>query len=705
LQSLESQGYETPSEYRGGRKKKDSNPFAQGIFNNYAEGGDVQDDRFCSRAHAHLPDCEYYLAGGDIIPPDQVQVDQEPIDPSQVKIDSPDEIPNDQVQLDSDKYSTLPQQIGTAAEGVAKGLAGPIATGAELAAHEVGLDKAFGMDTSAEAQKGRAEENPLISGISEGTGLVGGLVSGEGLPGLVAKSVEAIPMIGKLAEATTIGGQILSKAATAGIENMAFQASDEGTKAMLGMGNPDHPVSSALFNVGASGLFGLGAGGLFGAVGSGAAKGLEAIDNAKLAAKLDSYMAGVGYAASEEDPAKRAAIKEALFGGKPKLKFGQSGTMLDSAEDVAAQHEAVGKTFDPTAFKMGFGHIDSGALQDKLVNSTASALTAAGAAATGTGIFGYAFAKKEVAKMLGKYADKYLTPTAEKYTYPVILKAIQTGSFDNLVGQLRYAKNASMGARAITKSIDALFDGTKIATQQTGDKTRAGEKLMDFISSGGMNRDVINPQEVVPDENQTPAFAQGGDVQPQASDPNPLAKIYPDQNVLVNAARMRVSNYLTTVKPTQSMKMPFDTSQKDPAKERSYMRAINIANDPMSVLEHIQNGEFTAEHVQHMTGMYPDLHNHLSKEITKKITESQLGETKPSYKVRQGLSLFLGSALDSSMTPASIQAAQGVFAQQNAEKQAGMAAGKPKRGTGTMSKIAQKYQTDDQARVDRLNKS
>lgn len=86
--------------------------------------------------------------------------------------------------------------------------------------------------------------------------------------------------------------------------------------------------------------------------------------------------------------------------------------------------------------------------------------------------------------------------------------------------------------------------------------------------------------------------------------------------------------------------------------------------------------------------------------MTERMMQSQLKEeTKPKYKTRQALSLFLGTNLDSTLTPAGIQAAQGVFAKQKAQKQM------PPNSKSSLSKMGPNSQTASQARDKNLNKS
>jgi hypothetical protein len=62
------------------------------------------------------------------------------------------------------------------------------------------------------------------------------------------------------------------------------------------------------------------------------------------------------------------------------------------------------------------------------------------------------------------------------------------------------------------------------------------------------------------------------------------------------------------------------------------------------------------------------------------------------------LSLFLGHPMDSTLTPQSIMAAQGVFMQQNQQKAAqAQAEAKPTKNTSKLSKVSDSYMTQNQA--------
>lgn len=154
--------------------------------------------------------------------------------------------------LDTAKYSSGPQQAIGALEQVGKGVAGPLATGAERL-----------LGVPAEDIRGREEAKGTAEKmIEQGVGLVGSAF----IPGGQAKVLGAAGELGAhalgIGEAASTVTKIGSGAAKAAIENAVFQSGDEVSKKL--MGDPDQTVGSVLTNVGLAGLIGAGTGGAMG---------------------------------------------------------------------------------------------------------------------------------------------------------------------------------------------------------------------------------------------------------------------------------------------------------------------------------------------------------------------------------------------------------------------------------------------------------
>lgn len=173
------------------------------------------------------------------------------------------------------KYGTPGQQALTAVEGVAKGLAGPLATGAETA---LGVDP--------EAIRGREEANPTTAGVSEVAGFLGPAIASGGATMLgkagVVGAAKVAPLLAKAAQFTEAGllsgaGHAAEKAAGSFIinqtakdvvrgafESALFQGGEELSKKFKE--DPNQTAETAIANLGLASVLGGVFGGATGAL-------------------------------------------------------------------------------------------------------------------------------------------------------------------------------------------------------------------------------------------------------------------------------------------------------------------------------------------------------------------------------------------------------------------------------------------------------
>ena len=204
--------------------------------------------------------------------------------------------------------------VGAAFEGVAKGLAGPVATGAELALSKLGVP-----GLSAVEQTQREAEHPLVEGAGQAVGLVvpaiitgGASAELRGAAEAGSLGLEAAGGAGALSKAAgytlpgVLGG-VGNKAAQAaaksleigkagqmaiklGLEGGLFKVSDNASKMILGQTDPEAPVASLLAGIGASALLG---GGL-GFVGGKAGAKLQEMAEGKAGQTASKWLADLG---------------------------------------------------------------------------------------------------------------------------------------------------------------------------------------------------------------------------------------------------------------------------------------------------------------------------------------------------------------------------------------------------------------------------
>lgn len=592
----------------------------------------------------HQPDCEYFAEGG-AVSFDNLKEDA-PSSPPQMFDDLKEDAPTqgggdfDSLVDDSQKYSTTGHQIGTAVEGAAQGVLGPLAPLIET--QVLGIPK--------EDIVGRQNANPWTHGIAETAGLAGSMLVGTGEAALAAKAAEAVA---KTAELGKLGSAVIKGA----ISNGIIQGGDEVSKWMLGQGDPQESVGAKLAHVGAAGLFGglMGGGGKLAA---GAAKqGLKEIADKQFGQKAEYFLNGVASVVNpvEEEPILSGVSKKAYLDGQKFFK-----AVTNHASSAAALTE-------------GFrGYKEDGATG------------ALKGAASG-------------------YLEGLIFKKGVKALTPAMVKILSSGNLTGSLQALDHAAEIAKGAKAVESGIEHLFSGVGGAGQQAINaysSERDRKKLEDYIANGGIDQNV---QAQIYKSQEAPAFAEGGEVAPSATASDGVEIHYPEQSLLLNVARGRVSNYLNSLRPsTDQAKLAFDAAPDTSEQEKSYQKALDIAENPLSILGEIKKGTIEPDHIKHLNALYPEVSGLLQKKITERIVRSQLDGERPPSSVRQGLSMFMGTPLSGEFLPQNIQAAQAVFMQNKPQPDA-----PPPSGGGSKAKLSksdQSFLTGGQALQKRAQK-
>jgi hypothetical protein len=163
----------------------------------------------------------------------------------------------------------------------------------------------------------------------------------------------------------------------------------------------------------------------------------------------------------------------------------------------------------------------------------------------------------------------------------------------------------------------------------------------------------------------------------------------------------RVVSYLNSIRPKVEKTSPLDPELKPnkPAMAE-YHKALDIAEQPLLVLQDIKDGTLRPQDVQHLQHMYPNLYQKIATSVHEEIMNHASEEGKVPYKMRLGLSLFLNEPMDSSISQPQIMASQATFQQAPTPQQGQQMP--PKMGGGKLNalgKMTDLYQTSQQARV------
>jgi hypothetical protein len=258
-------------------------------------------------------------------------------------------------------------------------------------------------------------------------------------------------------------------------------------------------------------------------------------------------------------------------------------------------------------------------------------------------------------------------PEAMQLGYLKFLGSDQPIKSEAFKSMVEYFHNTVKGNTMFAKATSAIFDkGSKVllskvpSAKDTDKLDKAVSKLQDA------------PNEVYKLQN------------------GHLGHYLPEHQSGLTEVSTRALSYLQSIKPQGYKPSPLDKEIEPSKAERArYDRALEIAQQPAIILQHIKDGTIQSTDIKDFGAMYPGLYKKLATDLSHKMTEAVANEEPIPYKTRMGLSLFLGQGLDTTMQPTSIQAAQAVFA----PKPGPSAPGGTSKNTAKMGKNIQDYQT------------
>jgi hypothetical protein len=179
-----------------------------------------------------------------------------------------------------------------------------------------------------------------------------------------------------------------------------------------------------------------------------------------------------------------------------------------------------------------------------------------------------------------------------------------------------------------------------------------------------------------------------------------ISHYLPDHGQAMTQMTTNAVNYLNSIRPATTQNSPLDKPMPPSATATAnFNKALDIAQQPLIVLDKAKNGTLTSVDLQHLSAMHPDLGKLIQQRLTDQMaTATKDGDQVP-YKTRQGLSLLMGQPLDSTMTPNSIMAAQSAAQSAQPQPQQGTPPkpGRNKTNTAKLGKSNSLYKTPLQA--------
>ena len=193
------------------------------------------------------------------------------------------------------------------------------------------------------------------------------------------------------------------------------------------------------------------------------------------------------------------------------------------------------------------------------------------------------------------------------------------------------------------------------------------------------------------------------------NDPTPLFEsagatghYLPDHAAAISQTAAGAVNYMNSLRPAPVKESPLDAEPQVSAMQKAeWQNALMIAESPLVVLAKLKKGTITPKDIGHLQSLYPALYKNLIKKLSHQMIEAVNDKQLIPYKTRMGLSLFMGQPMDSTLTPASIQAAQvtGVVQANKMAQQQGQPQQRQKHSMSKLDKLAPSYMTPQQARI------
>jgi hypothetical protein len=376
---------------------------------------------------------------------------------------------------------------------------------------------------------------------------------------------------------------------------------------------------------------------------------------------LSAALKNAGMRAAKDETINTNALFKALDKMSPEMR-----AFLVSPE-AATKIEAVKKLLEAMPEKIGRSGTPEG-LSEVLANLTGSAVGVATAVVGNAPVLGVILGP--LTKALGRDV-----PDAARLGLLKFLgadKPIETEGF-----------------KAMVDFIDHTIKGENRVLESTKNVFKTGKAVLpQFLMPTEHDRDRLEKRLKQLQENPSAMMDVGGKT----------SHYMPEVGLSMGETAANAVNYLNSIRPAGKRMSPLDPELPPSDVEKiAYNRALNIAQQPLSILEHVKKGTVQLEDMKALNVMYPALYKKLQKSLLLQMTEA-LNKKKPiPYETRLGLSLFMGQPLDSSMTPEAIQAAQPKPAPYGQQPQPGgqqMA----KKSMTALNKLPGAYQTASQAR-------
>lgn len=267
--------------------------------------------------------------------------------------------------------------------------------------------------------------------------------------------------------------------------------------------------------------------------------------------------------------------------------------------------------------------------------------------------------------LAGRAPRAKLEPIVHRLAPEMVSKEMDPDSFR---ASADYLHSAIKGHDALTKHMSNFFDKQTNSEKVKADPERR-KNLDDFMK---------NSQEKPED-----LLEVGGS----------LGHYLPDHAAALGQLSAQAVNYLNSIRPKPVQLNPLDepVPPTETAMEE-FDRQLDIAENPMLVLQHARAGELLPDDVKTVRLLYPALYQSMLSKATDALVAAKSGGKEIPYHQSVSIGLLFGQPLESSMTPMGLQSIMRANGSQETQEQQQMAKQKKSqsRPTGAQLKVIEK---------------
>lgn len=318
--------------------------------------------------------------------------------------------------------------------------------------------------------------------------------------------------------------------------------------------------------------------------------------------------------------------------------------------------------------------ISPGVALARWANKNGSSLLADSAGKAGAGIVGGGLGALVGHPIVGAWmGEKVLAPVFSALAKPLAENAVHSASAR---ASVEYLGNVIKGDKILNNAVENTFKSdADVLSKDLLPTKESREKLEKALEKFQDPQHMMNV---------------GGD----------LGHYMPGHSTAAAMLAASASSFLNAMKPKEPQGAPLDAEMPvDKIAQEKYDRALDVAQQPLLVLQHAKDGTLLPQDVQTLQAIYPDLHNALINKIVGELIKHKSGGKHVPYGQRTGFSMLIGSPMDSTLTS---QSAQAIIHSAGAQQVAQAVQKAPRRASNTelsqINKVNQLSATPLQAR-------